>query len=550
VDETEGAFENLNAEIVEKYVLDGSHHGIVEHELEKASDHQSRIGEFKLLREPMDFMDLSKIAGYRPSRQQLAVVVSGIVSMGLEILAGRVLAPEFGSTIYTWGSIIGISMLALSLGYHRGGKSAEKADEGYLDRFLIFTAAYIVFLTVFGEQVLTISSLLPIGTRYAALVPVATLFGPPTYFLGFISPYAVQLSKKESKGEASGHFYAVGTAGSILGAFGTTFFLIPNFSVNVIYAIFTGLALIPVVRGLNDPRTYLLPILVVSGLFLSGTASIPGNTIYQDSTPYQELRVADENSVRTLYLDGQPQSAMYLEERTGYPWDYPRYFHIPFLMRDDVEKVLFIGGGGFSGPKRFAEMNITVHAVELDPGVIKAARRYFNVSESEHLKIYNMDGREFLQESNHTYDVVYLDAYRKSKVPFHLTTKEFMELAYEKTDENGIIFSNTISTASGPGSEFSKAQYKTISQVFPAMYYFPTSNTRLAQNIEIIGSKNQQLTEEQLLEMNKGFEDMNLSREINRLERPDAEDATVLTDDYAPVDTLLEPLIGRRYVVH
>lgn len=38
VDETEEVFQDLNAEIIEKYVLDGSHHGIVDHELKKASE--------------------------------------------------------------------------------------------------------------------------------------------------------------------------------------------------------------------------------------------------------------------------------------------------------------------------------------------------------------------------------------------------------------------------------------------------------------------------------------------------------------------------------
>lgn len=486
---------------------------------------------------------------YRPSRQQLAVVVSGIVSMGLEILAGRVLAPEFGSTIYTWGSIIGISMLALSLGYHYGGKRSSRAGEKDLDRFLIFTASYIVFLIISGDQILTLSSLLPVGPRYAALVPVTVLFGPPTYFLGFISPYAVQLSKKENKGEASGHFYAVGTAGSIIGAFGTTFFLIPYLPVNQIYLLFASLALIPVVRGIGDPRTYLLPIILVSGLFLSGAVEAPGNTIYQDSTPYQELRVADEKDIRTMYLDGQPQSAMYLDNRTGYPWDYPYYFHVPFLMRDNIEKVLFIGGGGFSGPKKFAEQNITVHAVELDPGVIKAAKKYFNVSESENMKIYNQDGREFLQDSNTTYDVIYMDAYRKSKVPFHLTTREFMELTYQKTDENGIIFSNTISTSSGPGSKFSRSQYKTIGQIYRSTYYFPTQKTDFAQNIELIGIKGERVTEKELLQLNKEYSTYNLSSKIKNLEEPETENLPVLKDDYAPVDRLLEPLIGQRYVV-
>jgi len=498
----------------------------------------------------MGFMEMpDSVEGYRPSRQQLAVICSGIVSMGLEILAGRVLAPNFGSTIYTWGSIIGISMLALSLGYHRGGKSAKKADEGHLDSFLIYTAVYIVFLTVIGEQILTLTSALPIGARYAPLIPVTLLFGPPTYFLGFISPYAVQLSKKENKGEASGHFYAVGTAGSILGAFGTTYLLIPNFAVNTIYVLFTAITLLPVLRGLGNPKTYLLPVLVISGLLLSGSVSVPGNTVYEDSTAYQELRVADEDGVRTLYLDGQPQSSMYLDNRTGYPWDYPRYFHIPFLMREDIDKVLFIGGGGFSGPKKFAEDNITVHAVEIDPGVVKAAKEYFSVSESQNLKIYNQDGREFLQNSNHTYDVIYMDAYRKSKVPFHLTTKEFMELTHEKTDENGIIFSNTISTSSGPGSDFSRSQYKTVGEVYQSTYYFPTSNTRLAQNIEIIGSKNEKMTEKELKENNKAYRNMNLSSEIEKLEKPETEGLTILKDDYAPVDSLLEPLIGKKYVV-
>ena len=49
---------------------------------------------------------------------EAAVFVSGVTSMGLEILAGRIIAPQFGSSIYTWGTIIGVFLAALSLGYH------------------------------------------------------------------------------------------------------------------------------------------------------------------------------------------------------------------------------------------------------------------------------------------------------------------------------------------------------------------------------------------------------------------------------------------------
>lgn len=498
-------------------------------------------------------MNASKInfSNYIPTPEQAAVIASGIVSMGLEIVAGRVLAPDFGSSIYTWGSIIGISMLALSLGYHYGGKKSSRINSRDLDRFLVYTSVYIVGLIYLGDLILSWSAGIPVPQRYASIIPVSILFGPPTYFLGYISPYAVQLSSKQLKGEASGHFYAVGTAGSILGAFGTTFLLIPYLGVNQIYMLFAGLAFLPVLYETSDKRFLLAGLVLASAVAISSSGSlVPGDVVYSDSTPYQDLKVTDNGNVRTLYLDDQPQSAIYLDNSKGYPWDYPYYFHIPLLMREDVDKVLFIGGGGFTVPQKFAEKNITVHAVEIDPGVIKAAEKNFNLSESENLKVYNKDGRQFLQESNHTYDVIYIDAYRKSKVPFHLTTQEFMQLTYEKTDENGIVASNVISAATGSGSKFARSQYKTMASVYESVYYFPTKKLSRVQNVEIIASKQPMMTEDQLLERNRNHSDFNLSTQIqNPADAPETEDVPVLRDDYAPVNRLIEPLVGREYVL-
>jgi len=491
---------------------------------------------------------LSVFKDFPLSRFEIAVLVSGFVSIGLEIVAGRVLAPSFGSSIYTWGSIIGVSLLALSLGYHRGGRLASRVDETALDHCLLYTALYVALLTVFGDYIVTFTAALPISPRYAAILPVTLLFGPPTYILGFVSPYAAELSKRTGEGAVSGHFYAVGTAGSLLGAFGTTFLLIPWLSTTTIYIVFAVIAALPLIRGWYRLQSYTVIVVVLVALLASSTTVVgQGRTVYETTTAYQELRVADNNGVRTLYLDGHPQSSMYIDNRTGYPWGYPRYFHVPLLMREDVSRVLFIGGGGFSGPKQYASMNITTDVVELDPGVIDAATSYFNVSESEHLRIFEGDGRAFLQDRNVSYDVIFLDAYRKSTVPFHLTTKEFMELTYEKTDASGIVFSNTIGVASGPGSEFPRAQYKTIDDVYRSTYYFPQGNSGLAQNIEIIGSKQPRLSEQALLERSLRHDGLDLSREVRGGLRPRTDDVPLLTDMYAPVDRLLEPLVSREY---
>jgi spermidine synthase len=482
------------------------------------------------------------------SRVELSVIISGVVSMGLEILAGRIIAPEFGSSIYTWGSIIGVSMFALSLGYHYGGKTSQKAGIKDLERYLVCTSGYILFIMYFGEQILLQTSAIPINPIYAPIIPVTLLFGPPTYFLGYISPYAAQLSQKETKGEASGHFYAIGTAGSIIGAFGTTFLLIPNLPVNQIYILFAGLTALPLIKSSITLRAYFLPAIVIFGVTMSQNPVSAKNVIYEDETPYQSLKVTQENSINTLYLEGQPQTRKYINS-TQTPSDYPEYFYLPYLMRENIENALFIGGGGFLSPQQFAENGVKVDAVELDPGVVKAAEKHFNLSETENLSVYTMDGREFLEQTNNTYDLIVLDAYRKDKVPFHMTTQEFFDLAYRKTDEDGVVASNIISAPLGPASRFSKSYYKTINEEFRSMYYFKTRNSSSIQNIEILGSKSPKLSQEELEDRAENFTLRNLSDEVKNLKKVDAESAQILTDDYAPVEKLLSPMAGRSYTL-
>ena len=482
------------------------------------------------------------------SREESAVIASGIVSMGLEILAGRVIAPEYGSTIYTWGSILGISMLALSLGYHYGGKKASSIDMRDLEKFLIYTSGYILFVMYFGDILLQASSAVPIPQIYAPIIPVTLLFAPPTYFLGYISPYAAQLSNKESKGEASGHFYAIGTAGSILGAFGTTFILVPSITVDQIYLLFAVLVSLPLFKDRASPRSYWALLVLILGLLVIQSPTYAQNAVYHESTAYQELTVTQEGNLTTLYLDSSPQSSKYMNS-TETPWDYPEYFHIPFLMREDVDKALFIGGGGFVSPQQYAEMGVEVDAVELDPAVVKASKNYFDLEETENLSVHTMDGRQFLQQTDEEYDVVVLDAYRKHTVPFHMTTEEFFELIHEKTDEEGLVISNVISAPEGPGSEFGKAYYRTMNQEFDSMYYFPTRDDNSVQNIEIIGSKGEKLSKKELKDRAGDYRPRNLSENVENLRETEASDAQILSDDYAPVERLLNPLIGRQYSV-
>jgi hypothetical protein len=110
------------------------------------------------------------------------VFVSEATSIGLKILAGQMIAPEFGNSICTWGSIIGVFLAALCYGHHRGGKqAAAHTTGGLMTRAFLFTAAYLVGLLLVGDVLLRSTAQFPLPSRFASLPAVVLLSGPPTY---------------------------------------------------------------------------------------------------------------------------------------------------------------------------------------------------------------------------------------------------------------------------------------------------------------------------------------------------------------------------------
>lgn len=504
--------------------------------------------------------------GYRPTPPETAVFVSGVTSMGLEILAGRMVAPQFGSSVYTWGSVIGVLLAALSAGYYIGGKRAkQRAEVRRLATLLAGAAGYVAVVIFAGETILRSTMILPLPPRFSSLPAVIILFGPPTYLLGFISPYAAELSEKNTVGEASGHVYAVGTVGSILGAFGTTFVLIPALGVETIAFLFgavllatAGWLLRPTFPRRQTVTTALVTVLLLGAVVApSAGYTAEGQVVEQTQTPYQDLEVIDRGETRTLFLGNQRHSAMDLTDPAGHVFEYTRYFHLPFLLSEEpaeIDRVLFVGGGGFTGPKAFLEQHdVTVDVVEVDPDVIDVAKEYFAVEETPEMRIYNQEGRQFLSDTDRQYDVIVLDAYKKEEVPFQLTTQEFMRILEDRLTPSGMVVANVISAPTGPASEFYRSQYKTMATVFPQVYTFPTTEGPVVQNVMLVATKTDGRLSAETLEARLETRDIavELDGAVTRYqpESPPTSDVPVLRDDYAPVDQLLDPMLGQRYVI-
>jgi hypothetical protein len=177
-----------------------------------------------------------------PTRTAVAVCYlvafwSGFFVMGVELLGGRLLAPNFGSSIYVWGALIAIFMLALSLGYLAGGRfSLHQPSLAKLA--LLLAAAAITALPVLPLSGVTLENLaiaIP-DPRFGSLAAAALLFFVPTFFSGMVSPYCVRLlvEDERSSGRRAGQLYFVSTFGSAAGTILTSFYLVLWLEVNVI----------------------------------------------------------------------------------------------------------------------------------------------------------------------------------------------------------------------------------------------------------------------------------------------------------------------------
>lgn len=495
------------------------------------------------------------------------VFVAGAAVMVLEIMGSRILAPVFGDSVFVWGSLIGIVMTSLALGYFIGGKMADRQPNFRSFSIIILAAGiFTILVPISSPLVLELVFYSGLGDQFSPLLATTLLLTAPTTLLGMISPYAIRLTVKDitTIGGISGNLYSISTGGSIIGTFVTVFLLIPSFGVrSIIFSIGVLLIAVSLIGLTNIEKIFV--IIIASSLmmpatsFIAGTLSIySGDIVYQTDTPYNTLNVVDNQNkdVRTLWLNSMPHSSMYLNGSNTSVFLYTDYFHIAFVFNPDIEKVLFIGGGGFSGPKKFLEdyPNLTVDVVEIDSQVVNIAKNYFNVNDDPRLRIYVEDGRKYLSQTDTKYDLIILDAYSKTYAPFHLLTLEFLESIEEHLNPNGILASNLISSLIGDTSDLIRAEYKTVNKVLPNVYLFYTRTSSLSQvqNIILIASMNStNYNKMDLVEMSNNTPKW--SKKLGEYaltyfdEEVRTEDVPVLSDDYAPSQSLLNPITGAPY---
>jgi hypothetical protein len=168
---------------------------------------------------------------------KFVVFICGAIVMSFEILGSRVLAPNFGSSVFVWGSLISVFLAGLSAGYYLGGRLAD-IDPSSRKLSLIIIAPGLLFLTfpLYSTPISDWIFMKDFGVRMSPLIASTVLFLIPSVFLGIVSPYTAKLMicSLHTSGKTIGTLYALSTFGSIIGTLITSFYLISLAGVNAL----------------------------------------------------------------------------------------------------------------------------------------------------------------------------------------------------------------------------------------------------------------------------------------------------------------------------
>ena len=198
------------------------------------------------------------------------------------------------------------------------------------------------------------------------------------------------------------------------------------------------------------------------GVARAATRSSPPRTRSTTASP-------SSTTTRSRYLrfDSSFQSGMYLDDPYRTRFSYSDYLQLSFAYRAQTRRILYVGLGGGSAPKRTWRdfPGVRIDVVELDPEVVDMAYKYFELPRDPRLTVEVEDGRRYVSGHEGPWDVIVIDAFYSDAIPFHLATREFLELARSRL------------TPAGSWSRTSSAPSKARTRVSSARCFAPTARS-------------------------------------------------------------------------
>jgi spermidine synthase len=275
-------------------------------------------------------------------------------------------------------------------------------------------------------------------------------------------------------------------------------------------------------------------------------AAVPtGDYVESFDTLYNSLTVEKRGTI--VELRARSRGSIYIESavdladplRLVVP--YTRTLYAGLFFTPNPQRVLMVGLGGAGFHRVFANAfpDALLQTVELDEKVYELCQSHLGFKPTANTPVALMDGRMFVKRDRSKWDWIILDAFRGGFVPPHLKTEEFYRECAARLNEKGVFITNL-----HPNSKLYASDLKTLQAVFPQVVLLQTpvrlNVIAFAVNYRTPSIRDARAWPDaaELTARLHARVDMNSVRE-QRIDFPRINrDATVLTDDFAPVEFL------------
>ncbi|HUO77824.1 MAG TPA: fused MFS/spermidine synthase [Thermodesulfovibrionales bacterium] len=504
----------------------------------------------------------------------LITFIASFCILVIEIVAGRILAPFVGVSLYTWTSIIGVVLTGISIGAYLGGKMADRFPERKTLGWLLLLSG-ITTLCIAPMTNLVAGYHFPTTLMLRILIVTTLTFFIPSCILGMISPVVVKLTLRDMKtaGNVVGRIYAVSTLGSIIGTFAAGFFLISWMGTRHIILLM-GLILIltALVWGsLFKSKKTVFGLLIVIPLFLiwgvygfAFKAPLDAYTNYYKESDYFTLKVKEATAsdgktpLKALVLDNLTHSYVNLKDPLHIEYKYEKIYAEVLKWRfskDTPFRSLTIGGGGYTLP-RYMEVSYphaSIDVVEIDPEITRVVYDYLGLSRNTRIRTFNEDGRWYVMNCKERYDLIFIDAYNDLSIPYHLTTREFAQMLRDILNPEGIILTNIIDNFQR--GSFLPSTIRTLREVFGErnvhlISISPHFDKIHSSTFIVLTGKDEVDIRDFESYLKNRHEGKAISAVVPENILNDYLKRTysvVLRDNYAPVDNLIAPVFEERF---
>ena len=171
------------------------------------------------------------------------------------------------------------------------------------------------------------------------------------------------------------------------------------------------------------------------------------SVIHSIKSAFHNIRITEEGSIRKMVFRGgmcSDQSAIDLKFPDSHVFDFTLLAMGSLQLSPNPSKILIVGLGGGIIPMKMAKElpNAKIDIIELDPEVVRLAKKYFFFKEIGNIKVYIGDAFQVAKEMTCLYDIAIIDAYFSGYIPFHIMSKEFFKTIHNITSEDGLIAVN------------------------------------------------------------------------------------------------------------